>query len=573
MTGVSDTDIGASKGIAITSFDSANGTLYYSTNGGTSWIAASGISTTNALLLAADADTRVYFKPTVSTYSGTSNPITFRAWDMTQHITEGVYADTTAFGGAAEYSSATDTVAVTVSAPTFNSASSISGSSIDLGTVSGVRLNLVSKAVMADGSVYFHLDVNGNGSGDNADKLTHDALDTLFNAGANTTASALPTLGQDTNRSVIVNGYTLVLPTQAELQALYNDPLPNPPTGWPTYAMGIGMWWTADFVASYTDSHSQFNVYGGGSGSDIDTASWYAAIRVLPVVIDLNRDGILSYGQVNMDVNGDGYLDTTKWAGAQDGVLVWDKFADGLVHDNSQYAFAQYATTYRFDALGNVRAATDLEGLADAFDSNHDGTFNASDAQFAEFKIWQDTNQNGVSDAGEVRSLAEWGIAEINLTSDGVQRIPVEGVLEAGRTTATATDGSSVLVSDAGFKYNKLAYNVNDGKLNLLGGDMNLDLSSFIATHDKIAEVDVTGSGNNHLSLSLTDVLQGTPEAKLKVTGDAGDVLDADLLKDWINSGTTVTEGSHTYAVYNANATTAAQLLIDQAMWNNVHVS
>ena len=573
VTGVSDTDIGASKGIAITSFDSANGTLYYSTNGGTSWIAASGISTTNALLLAADADTRVYFKPTVSTYSGTSNPITFRAWDMTQHITEGVYADTTAFGGAAEYSSATDTVAVTVSAPTFNSASSISGSSIDLGTVSGVRLNLVSKAVMADGSVYFHLDVNGNGSGDNADKLTHDALDTLFNAGANTTASALPTLGQDTDRSVIVNGYTLVLPTQAELQALYNDPLPNPPTGWPTYAMGIGMWWTADFVASYTDSHSQFNVYGGGYGSDIDTASWYAAIRVLPVVIDLNRDGILSYGQVNMDVNGDGYLDTTKWAGAQDGVLVWDKFADGLVHDNSQYAFAQYATTYRFDALGNVRAATDLEGLADAFDSNHDGTFNASDAQFAEFKIWQDTNQNGVSDAGEVRSLAEWGIAEINLTSDGVQRIPVEGVLEAGRTTATATDGSSVLVSDAGFKYNKLAYNVNDGKLNLLGGDMNLDLSSFIATHDKIAEVDVTGSGNNHLSLSLTDVLQGTPEAKLKVTGDAGDVLDADLLKDWINSGTTVTEGSHTYAVYNANATTAAQLLIDQAMWNNVHVS
>ena len=105
------------------------------------------------------------------------------------------------------------------------------------------------------------------------------------------------------------------------------------------------------------------------------------------------------------------------------------------------------------DALGQARSATDLEGLADAFDSNRDGVFDAHDAQFAEFKVWQDANQNGVSDEGEVRSLADWGLTSIQLVSDGVQRTPADGVVEAGRSTATATDGTSVLVADAAFEY------------------------------------------------------------------------------------------------------------------------
>jgi hypothetical protein len=127
------------------------------------------------------------------------------------------------------------------------------------------------------------------------------------------------------------------------------------------------------------------------------------------------------------------------------------------VHDNSQYAFAQYATTYANGLDANGKAATDLSGLAEAFDTNLDGVFNAADAKFAEFKVWQDANQNGVSDAGEVRGLLDWGITSINLSSDNIVRTPVAGVTEAGRTTATATDGSSVLVSDAAFEYHVAA--------------------------------------------------------------------------------------------------------------------
>jgi hypothetical protein len=87
------------------------------------------------------------------------------------------------------------------------------------------------------------------------------------------------------------------------------------------------------------------------------------------------------------------------------------------------------------------------------FDTNRDGVFNAQDEKFGEFMVWQDSNQNGVSDAGEVRSLADWGIASIDLVSDGVQRNPADGVTEAGRSTATTIDGQSILVSDAAFAF------------------------------------------------------------------------------------------------------------------------
>lgn len=289
--------------------------------------------------------------------------------------------------------------------------------------------------------------------------------------------------------------------------------------------------------------------------SNTDTVS----IQVVPLVIDLNRDGTLSYSQVVMDVNGDGLLDQTAWAGAPDGVLVWDKYADGLVHDASQYAFAQYG--------GN----SDLQGLAAGFDTHQDGKFDAQDAKFAEFKVWQDLNQNGISDAGEVRSLADWGITEIKLTSDGVVRTPAAGVTEAGRTTATTTDGTSILVADAGFDNASLDYSVTPAatpggaKLNVLGSGMSLDLSRFMAQHGAIAEVDLSGTGVNTLTLRLNDVLQGATST-LKVTGDANDVLNAQLAAEWTDSGAVVTDNGHSYAVYNANANAAAQLLIDQQL-------
>jgi hypothetical protein len=162
---------------------------------------------------------------------------------------------------------------------------------------------------------------------------------------------------------------------------------------------------------------------------------------VPPVVLDLDGDGDLSYTMVSMDVNSDGQLDHTAWAAQQDGVLVLDAGADRRVTHMSEYAFARHA------------GETDLQGLAAQYDSNADGVLDARDERFHAFAVWQDSNGNGVSDEGEVRSLSEWRITAIGLHSDGVVRSPAEGVHEAGRASAQLANGQLMVVGDVAFEY------------------------------------------------------------------------------------------------------------------------
>ncbi|EMI15641.1 Laminin G, subdomain protein 2 domain protein [Rhodopirellula maiorica SM1] len=79
---VTDSDLGAALGIAITAADTTYGSWYYSTDGGSSWNSLGAVSDSNARLLAADADTRLYFQPNANYNGSVANAITFRAWDQ-----------------------------------------------------------------------------------------------------------------------------------------------------------------------------------------------------------------------------------------------------------------------------------------------------------------------------------------------------------------------------------------------------------------------------------------------------------------------------------------------------------
>ncbi|RUT06030.1 hypothetical protein DSM106972_032360 [Dulcicalothrix desertica PCC 7102] len=114
---VTDSNTGAVTGIAITSADSTNGTWYYSTNNGTNWNTLGTVSSTNARLLGADSNTRVYFRPNAGYTGSIGNGITFRAWDQTSGVAGGI-ADTSVNGGSTAFSTATDTAAITVNNPT-----------------------------------------------------------------------------------------------------------------------------------------------------------------------------------------------------------------------------------------------------------------------------------------------------------------------------------------------------------------------------------------------------------------------------------------------------------------------
>jgi large repetitive protein len=161
-----------------------------------------------------------------------------------------------------------------------------------------------------------------------------------------------------------------------------------------------------------------------------------------PIVLDLDGDGVefvpLAAG-VAFDYHGDGSADPTAWVGADDGLLAIDRNGDGIVNDGSEIVFGS----------GSL---TDLQGLAANYDSNQDGQLTAADDNFALFGVWQDANSNGVTDAGEFRSLSDAGIVNIGLVSDGIAYAAAGGeVAVAGQSTYIKADGSMGIVADAAF--------------------------------------------------------------------------------------------------------------------------
>ncbi|WP_192485027.1 MULTISPECIES: beta strand repeat-containing protein [Cysteiniphilum] len=115
-TTVSDVDSGALEGIAIIGADNTNGQWQYTINNGTNWLNISGVSNSNAILLAVgDANTKVRFIPNAD-YNGASGDMTYRAWDQTSGSNGDTGVDVSTNGDTTAFSSATETASLTVNA-------------------------------------------------------------------------------------------------------------------------------------------------------------------------------------------------------------------------------------------------------------------------------------------------------------------------------------------------------------------------------------------------------------------------------------------------------------------------
>ncbi len=112
---VTDVDAGALTGIAITAADATNGSWFYSLNNGSAWSPLGTPSGASARLLAADANSRLYFQPSANFSGSIASAITFRAWDQTSG-TNGSTADASTTGGTAAFSAASDVATLTVTA-------------------------------------------------------------------------------------------------------------------------------------------------------------------------------------------------------------------------------------------------------------------------------------------------------------------------------------------------------------------------------------------------------------------------------------------------------------------------
>lgn len=165
-----------------------------------------------------------------------------------------------------------------------------------------------------------------------------------------------------------------------------------------------------------------------------------------PIVLDLNGDGIglvsVYESPVTVDVDGDGAPEHVGWFGPQDGVLALDRNGDGSISVFNEISFMD-------DKQG---AVSDLEGLA-AFDTNGNGLFEQGDASFGRFQIWQDFNQDGVSQKDELSSLVDRGVAAIDLRETYTGETPVEATdnILYGLSSYIRTNGTSGEVGDVMF--------------------------------------------------------------------------------------------------------------------------
>ncbi len=186
-----------------------------------------------------------------------------------------------------------------------------------------------------------------------------------------------------------------------------------------------------------------------------------------PVILDLDGDshidlrplgelGAPGSSSVEFDWDGDGLANKTAWVGPNDGFLAIDLGADGgvgadgLIDQAREIAFASWA-----DPDGSL-GLSDLDGLRVAFDSNHDNVLDANDSRWSEFRIWRDSNQNGISDAGELLTMSEAGIKLVNLIPNpaGAQAFD-DGSAITGTSSYQTTDGQTHLVADATLAWQK----------------------------------------------------------------------------------------------------------------------
>ena len=127
-----------------------------------------------------------------------------------------------------------------------------------------------------------------------------------------------------------------------------------------------------------------------------------------PIVVDLDRDGLellpIQRG-VNFDLWATGRPTAVAWPAADDGLLALDRNGNGVIDNGSEL-------------FGNTNLVFE-DGFAQlsALDSNLDSVIDAQDARFGDLRVWRDANVNGVTEPGELFSLATLGVLEIPLAA------------------------------------------------------------------------------------------------------------------------------------------------------------
>jgi len=184
-----------------------------------------------------------------------------------------------------------------------------------------------------------------------------------------------------------------------------------------------------------------------------------------PLVLDLDGDGVevtkMGFGtdrsMVYFDMDNDGFAERTAWATGGDGLLALDKNGNGKI-DNQGELF------------GNTNTLADGFLNLKQYDSNADNKITSADGQFANLRVWVDADKDGQTDAGELKTLADLKITQINLGATILSNVSNNENTVAA-TSSFVMNGVTKTISEVWFR--------NDAMDTRYLGDVTLDVRTL----------------------------------------------------------------------------------------------
>ncbi len=172
-----------------------------------------------------------------------------------------------------------------------------------------------------------------------------------------------------------------------------------------------------------------------------------------PLILNLDGKGIQTLTpssiSARFDHNADGIATATGWTAAGNGILALDLDKNGKI-DSGKEIFGNHSV------LSNgATAAHGYAALAE-LDSNHDNLINQADELFSSLKVWQDINQDGISQANELFTLQALGIQSLNLEYQENSKDLGNGNRLTHIGSYTKIDGTTGEMGDVEFASNSL---------------------------------------------------------------------------------------------------------------------